>query len=152
MRIRDYKPSDAESIVRMHSFTIRKVNSKDYPREQIRVWIKQLNVRKLRSPKNNKKSFVAIEKSKVVGFGVLNKQEITGLYVHPHYHGKGIGTKLLFAMEKYVRQHGARSLKCKSTITAKTFYVRHGFKTIMRTVYPIDNHRLTVFLMRKSLK
>lgn len=86
--------------------------------ENISQWI---------SSKNNI-SFAAIEKYKIVGFALMNKDgEILLNYVLPSYLYKGVGKFLLNEMEHVAKSNGIQALTAISTITAKSFYEKRGF-------------------------
>lgn len=65
--------------------------------------------------------------------------------------GIGIGTQLLKKIEKEVYVSGKRTLKCVSTITARPFYEKNGFKVIKETIHKVKDQKLPVFEMRKRL-
>ncbi|HLD41948.1 MAG TPA: hypothetical protein VJB06_02845 [archaeon] len=70
MKIRKANPEDAEAISRLHRWTIRKINSKDYSKRQIYVWSKRSTPERLRKIMDNSKIFfyVAEDSNKIVAF------------------------------------------------------------------------------------
>lgn len=153
MYVRKFKASDAREVARMHRSTIRFVNSKDYPQKQIAVWSGRTSAKRFRNSINMFFRFVAVDKSKIVGFGDFKKDgELSGLYVHKDYQGKGVGYSLLKKIEKSARQKGIKKLFLFSTITAKDFYKNHGYKIIKKTKIRIKHQNLVVYKMDKLLK
>ncbi len=153
MLIRKFRASDAVEVARMHRNTIRFVNSKDYPPKQIKVWSGKTSAKRFRDSIDNFIRYVAIDNGKIVGYGDFKKdEELAGLYVHKDYQSKGVGYSLLKKIEKSARQKGIKKLFCYSTITARDFYRKHGYRIIKKTKFPIKNQKLIVYSMAKQLK
>lgn len=153
MYVREFKVSDAAEAARMHRNTIRFVNSKNYPQKQIEVWACRTSAKRFRDSINMFFRFVAVEKGKIVGYADFKKDgELAGLYVHKNYQGRGVGFLLLKKIEKSARKKYIKKLFCYSTITAKDFYKKHGYRIIKKTKFPIKNQKLTVYKMSKLLK
>lgn len=150
IRIRRFKDSNTEELARMHSETIRTINIKDYPKEQIEVWAGPKSA--TRKYARDRIRFVALDKNKIVGFGEFRGSDLTAIYIHKDYIGKGIGIKLLKKIEETAYKKRIRKLKCLSTITAKGFYEKYGYKNIKKTKLQIRNQKLTVYEMEKRLR
>lgn len=151
MKIRRYNFEDAESHAEVHRQSVRGIASADYSNEIINAWASK---EPEDSPLDEEKvRFVAEEDEEIVGFSDYNKEtnELSGLYVKPDYTGKGIGKKLLDKAEEDARKNGLEQLWCKSTITAKEFYQKHGYKIIEETTHEIDGLEMTVYKMEKEL-
>ena len=152
MLIRKFKDSDAVKLARMHRETIRTINNKDYSKEQIKVWPERSTAKRFSKYAKNRLIFVALDKNKIIGFTEYKDNEIKALYVHKDYIGKGVGEKLLKELIDISYKKGIRKLKCMSTITAKNFYLKQGFKIIRKTKFLIGNQKLKVYEMIKQLK
>lgn len=150
-RIRKFRLRDAVSLARLHRGTIRSINRKDYTPEEIMVWSGRSSAKRFRDLGKINKRYVALRDGKIVGFGDYKDNEVMGLYIHKNFIGKGIGTQLLKRMEREVYSNGRRTLKCTSTITARSFYEKNGFKVIKKTIHQIKNQKLPVFEMKKKL-
>jgi len=152
MRIRRFRDSDAIELARMHRGTIRVINKKDYTKKQINVWA-TASAKKWRENAKAKNStiLIALDKNKLIGFVQLKDSEVKALYVHKSYIGREIGKRLLKKLEETAYKKGIRKLHCMSTITAKNFYQKHGYKIIKKTKYKIGNQKLTVYKMEKNL-
>jgi ribosomal protein S18 acetylase RimI-like enzyme len=75
-------------------------------------------------------AFVAIISGRVVGTGSLNGQTVSSVYVHPDYQGRGIATKLMDAVEDAANVQSQATLSVQSSITARPFYAKRGFKIV----------------------
>lgn len=149
--IRKFKLSDAVSLARLHRGTIRSVNSKDYSPPEIAAWSGRTSAKRFRNLGKLNDRFVALEKRKIVGFGDYKDAEVMGLYIHKKHTGKGIGTKLLKKIEREVYARGKRTLKCISTVTARSFYEKNGFRLVKKAIHKIQDQKLRVFEMKKRL-
>ena len=142
---------DAVSLARLHRRTIRSINKKDYSPEEIAVWSGRTSAKRFRNLTKLNRRYVAWENKRIVGFGDYRNNEVMGLYIHRNCIGKGIGTQLLTKIERMVYVNGGRTLKCISTVTARHFYEKNGFRVIKKTIHQIQNQKLPVFKMRKQL-
>ena len=152
MQIRRFRNSDAVELASMHRGTIRVINKKDYTKQQIKVWATASAKRwKDNAKAKNSTIFVALNKNKLIGFIQLKGSEVNALYVHKNYIGREVGKRLLKKLEETAYKKSIRKLICISTITAKDFYNKQGYKTIKKTKYKIGNQKLTVYKMGKNL-
>jgi GNAT superfamily N-acetyltransferase len=76
------------------------------------------------------RAFVAIVNGRVVGTGSLNGQTVSSVYVHPDHQGRGIATKLMDAVENVASAQSLGMLSVQSSVTAKPFYAKRGFKIV----------------------
>ncbi|MFC1598163.1 GNAT family N-acetyltransferase [Patescibacteria group bacterium] len=153
MRIRKMRVEDAAEVVRLHRGTIRAINSQDYAPGEIAVWAGSRKTAWLRSHFGDELRFVAEEGGKIVGFAnvSLSGDELQALYVHKNYQGHGIGSKLLAKAEATAKKLGNSEIRLFSTLTAKTFYQGHGYKSVKRTRLRVQDITLPTYLMKKKL-
>lgn len=156
MKIRLAQNKDYIAIVRMHRATIRHINSKDYPEDIISVWSGRSNVDLFRSSEARVKRWVAVEKGigdkeKIIGFCDHNFNcELGGLYVHKDYIGKGVGSRLLEKAEVSLVKCGCNKITIKSTLTAKEFYLKQGYKVVKKSFHLVNDQKLPIFIMAKN--
>ncbi|HWQ59583.1 MAG TPA: GNAT family N-acetyltransferase [Candidatus Fimivivens sp.] len=152
MRIRLVRDEDYAAIARLHRQTIRNVNYKDYTEDQISAWSARTNAERFRSNADKCKRWVAVEDNKVVGFCDHGLDgEFWGLYIHKDFIGKGIGSRLLKTAEDSLEKMGFKKVSLKATVTAKEFYKKHGYRVIKKDFHPINNQKLEIFDMVKTL-
>jgi ribosomal protein S18 acetylase RimI-like enzyme len=53
----------------------------------------------------------------------------------PNYHGRGIATKLMDAVENVANTQSQRTLSVQSSVTAKAFYAKRGFKIVREGLF-----------------
>jgi GNAT superfamily N-acetyltransferase len=71
---------------------------------------------------------VALAAGRVVGFAGWRGREVTALFVHPRAAGRGLGARLLAAVEAGAAQGGARSLTVLAAVGAVDFYLALGWR------------------------
>ncbi len=152
MKIRLAKDEDYAGIARLHRSTIRNINSKDYSEDIIRVWSARTKAERYRTSANKCRRWVAIKDSKIIGFCDHDFNcEIGGLYIHKDHVGKGIGSRLLKKAEDSLEQQGCKKILIKSTITAKNFYTKNGYKVIKEDFHDIEGKKVRIYVMEKML-
>ncbi|MFA7245182.1 MAG: GNAT family N-acetyltransferase [Candidatus Magasanikbacteria bacterium] len=153
MKIRFARDENYAAIARMHRQTIRNVNKNDYTPEVIKVWSGRTSAKRFRDSANKCKRWVALDGEKIIGFTdhPFYKCEIWGLYVHKDYIGKGVGNKLIKTVEKSLCKQGCKKIKVQSTITAKAFYQKQGYKLQKKSFDLIENQKVTTYILSKKI-
>ena len=127
--IRYATAADAEAVHEIVLQALRETNARDYPSSVIDRLVLTLPD-KVASNLETWCAFVAIVNGQVVGTGSLNGQTVSSVYVHPDHQRRGIATKLMDAVENAANARSQRTLSVQSSVTAKAFYARRGFKII----------------------
>ncbi|PIZ76663.1 hypothetical protein COY05_00205 [Candidatus Peregrinibacteria bacterium CG_4_10_14_0_2_um_filter_38_24] len=119
----------------------------------IKVWAGRTNAKRFRDSAYKCKRWVAVEKDRIIGFVEHgDDDELWGLYVHKNYVGKGIGSRLLNIAEKSLKSQGVKVIKIKSTLTARRFYEKHGYKVVKKVLHPVEDKKLRIYIMAKFTK
>ena len=80
--------------------------------------------------------------------------ELVNLYVHPTYHGRGIGRALLLQTMQLASQQGFTTLwlcAWQENHSALTFYQRAGFTTVGQTEIVVDGVIFVDWVMQRPL-
>ncbi|MFA7314419.1 MAG: GNAT family N-acetyltransferase [Candidatus Magasanikbacteria bacterium] len=154
MKIRLARDEDYVVIARLHRQTIRQVNKKDYNKEQIRVWSGRTSTKRFRESAHMCKRWVALDTEKVIGFAdhPLDKCVLWGLFVHKDYIGKSVGSKLIKKVEASLLKQGCKNIKIESTITAKEFYKKQGYKVRKKSFHQFENQKVETYILSKKIK
>lgn len=150
MEIRKYQNTDFDEIAELFYNTVHSVNLKDYSQEQANVWA----TGKLDSNRWNKSllknySLVAIEGKQIVGFGDIDKTNyLDRLYVHKDFQGKGVATAICDELEK---QANEGTISVNSSITAKSFFEKRGYKVLKKQQVELAGAFLTNYVMEKQM-
>ncbi len=93
-------------------------------------WLRNKTPERFRSWQSAPDNFIAVadREGTVCGVGAIRQSgDLDLCYVHPSHQRSGIGRSLLFALESQARGWGVRVLRLVSTLTARSFYERHGY-------------------------
>jgi ribosomal protein S18 acetylase RimI-like enzyme len=122
--IRAFQPADFDRLLAIEHAVFPPAIA--YPRLELRRFLSSRRCRTL----------VAEEEGEVAGFvtGCCEEGEeglVASLDVAPERQGQGIGSRLLAAMEEWLRGRGARVLRLETPTQegegARRFYERHGY-------------------------
>ena len=151
--VRDYVRDDAEPICRLFYETVRTVNLAHYSPEQVRAWAPEVpDPDAWHGRMSGRHTLVAVEGGEVVGFAELEENgPLDMLYCRPDAVGRGVGSGLYAAVEERVRGLGVGRISTEASITARPFFVRHGFVVLRRNTVLQRGTGLTNFSMEKGL-
>lgn len=131
MKIRKATKEDAGKISNLKRKTFERVNSRDYPKKFVKEWIKKQTPKHILEHINNSKVFCFVEGDKLLGVVRLYDNNVIGsLYVKWNSSGKGYGRKLMDFIETYAKRQGIKKVVLYSTITARKFYEKLGYKKV----------------------
>lgn len=147
MVIRDYAPSDCESITKLFYDTVHAVNIRDYTQEQVNVWATGIvDLSAWNKSLSEHYTLVAVENDTIVGFGDIdNTGYLDRLFVHKNYQGQGIATALCNKLESNLEK-----VTTHASITAKPFFLQRGYTVIKEQQVLRDGIYLTNYVMEKS--
>ncbi len=109
---------------------LREVNAHYYPPEIIERLLAVHSLGNLASFLSNKFTLVAKERGVIVGTGSLDGSEITTVFVSPSAHGRGIGRRIMLALEAEALQRGLAFVEIHATPNALKFYEELGYQHI----------------------
>ncbi len=151
--VRDYERGDAGPICRLFYETVHAVNLGDYSPEQVRAWAPDLpDPATGHERMSGRHTLVADEAGEVVGFAELEDDgHLDMLYCRADAVGRGVGSLLYEAVEERARGRGLGRISTEASITARPFFVRHGFAVLRRNTVWRQGTALTNFSMEKAL-
>nr|ADQ54418.1 GNAT family acetyltransferase [uncultured marine crenarchaeote E37-7F] len=148
MRIRKFKQEDARKVSYLIRKTLREVNSKDYPQNQIKFMCENHSSKRIVEKASNRLMYVAVEGERILGTVGLKDTFITTLFVNPKFHNRGIGTELMNHVESTARKKGYICVSVPSSVTAYDFYRKRGYKKVRDEYSPQYGQ---VIVMEKKL-
>ena len=134
VEIRRATAEDAEAVYEIVLRALRETNARDYPASVIDRLVLTLP-EGVASKLEEWHAYVAVVHGRIVGTGSLNGKTVRAVFVHPDYQGRGIGTKLMDAVENAASVQSVDTLTVQSSITAQPFYAKRGFKVVRETFY-----------------
>ena len=148
--IRSVKDEDYAALARLRRQTIRNVNNSDYPEDTIRNWSAKARAQDFRESADSCMRWVALDANRIIGFCEHNFAcEISRIYVHKDYLRKGVGSRLLKLADEFLRKHGCTEIRVESTVTAKDFYEKNGYKVVENAAHKEDSS--LIYRMLKAL-
>jgi putative acetyltransferase len=138
--VRHAREGDAQGIFEVHIRAILEVCATHYSASQLEAWASHRPPGTHSPAIRSREFFVAVDNSRLIGFGQLNLDtgEIEAVYVHPQALRQGVGSLLLCTLEKTARRAGLSCLHLKSTLNAVPFYQHAGFRTVAPTTHRIS--------------
>ena len=138
---------DAQAISAVVLRCLHEVNIKDYgsilTAQQAETWTIDGVLGRLREYI----MFAAVRGGEVVGVAGFDGRQARTVFVRPDWHGKGIGSLLMRAIEDLAAEMGCRELSLHSSIAAQGFYARLGYEPVQDVLHGEER----TILMRKSL-
>jgi putative acetyltransferase len=153
MKIRLIKNEDAAEIARLRRAAIRNIKSQDYPADIIEQWAGRRNANFFRTDQDKFKRWVAVEKDKIIGFVEHDFEgELSRIYVHKDHQGKGVGSRLVDRAEESMIKLGFKKFTLESSIGAKTFYEKKGYKVVKEGFHTFQGKKALIYFMTKKLR
>lgn len=153
-RIRKAVEKDAPEMYEVLVDSIRGLTGGEYTARQQRAWINSVGREYFRT-------MIALEQHDVwvaewsdggmLAFAALHADEVSYLYVRSNYVGLGLGTQLITRMERTARRRGERKLYLRSSLTARGFYERRGFRVVREVMLFRQGVYLPSVVMEKDL-
>ncbi|QMV62099.1 GNAT family N-acetyltransferase [Pseudomonas berkeleyensis] len=134
IEIRAAQPHDAPAISRVIVDALRISNARDYSPEVIQRVESNFTAERIGKLIETRLVLAALQDQQVLGTASLDGQVIRTVFVDPTQQGKGIGRRLMEAIERLAQERGARELLVPSSLTAQGFYRQLGFTQIREVV------------------
>lgn len=138
---------DAAAISTLVQRTVRISNGKDYPANSIELIVANFAADKVGERMAERDVFVCEQGDRVVGTIALGGDRLRTLFVDPDLQHTGIGARLVDHLEAHARKAGVRELTLSSSLTARGFYERLGYRLIALE----ERDGVSTFLMGKLL-
>lgn len=133
IKIRKATLKDAKKIYLLKREAILKINSKDYPKQTIKVLLEKNSLKNIAQKIKQQPVFCLWKDKSLIGTISINKNIISGLAVRPSQAKKGNGKKLMEFIENYAKKKGIKKLMLYPSTTAQKFYEKLGYKKTGKT-------------------
>ncbi|WP_373568204.1 GNAT family N-acetyltransferase [Marinimicrobium sp. ABcell2] len=140
--IREANASDYDAMDNVFRVSAKAFCSRSYACQVIASWAGEpWPDRFLKSKESGDEQYVFTLEGKVVCFGSVNlgSHKLVSLFVSPEHSGKSIGQSMLEFLVARAESSGIPALKLDSSLNAVSFYERHGFTEIGRSMYRTKN-------------
>jgi putative acetyltransferase len=159
IRIERAVPADAAEIVRVHRAAVHGTAAASYPDAILASWSPPVSAARIESTRGDIEAgdelfFVARHSETIAGFGAIEpkSQQLQALYVDPAFGRRGIGGRLIAALEETARSLGLPLLQMAASVNAEAFYARHGYEVVQRGTHRLSSgQEMACLFMRKTL-
>ena len=150
--LRRHRREDAGPILALFRDTIRRVNRRDYTPGQVEAWAQPGLTVEAWADRLREATWVVEAEGQLVAFAELEPDGyIDCFYCHADWQGVGIGSRLMRQLQMEARAAGAQSMFSDVSLTARSFFERHGFIVERSQQVRLGGERLTNFRMRRPL-
>jgi GNAT superfamily N-acetyltransferase len=147
LTIRPASVADVAALSDLIRRTVRLSNAGDYAAPVVELIAANHAPGKVAQRLVERDVFVCLDGPRIIGTIGLGRDKLRSLFVEPGLQGKGIGARLVAHLEAHARAAGVVELRLASSITARGFYQRLGYRLI-RFDERADG---STFLMSKTL-
>lgn len=149
--LRPYRPADAPALLALFKDTIRRVNCRDYPPDQIRAWASDdIDPTIWAGRFVGRFAVVAEAAGRPVGFTELEADgHIDRFYVSAAHQGQGIGKALMAAVFAEADRLDHPRLFVEASVTARPFFEAMGFVVLAEQVVPCRGAELVNLRMER---
>jgi putative acetyltransferase len=126
--VREFQPADARAVSDVIGRTMRESNGADYAPEILAPLIEYFAPAKVLLLAQERICLVAEIDKKIVGTIALEGAELCTFFVHPDFQRKGVGTRLLKALEETALKNGIKIISLATSLTAVSFYEKTGYR------------------------
>ncbi len=150
LRLRRFRPDDTPTLIALFRDTVRRVNCRDYTPEQVRAWAPDDVDPSRWAVLSDRHTVVAEVDGLIVGFTDLEPDgHIDRFFVHADFQGQGVGRAMLSELVAEAGRLGIARLFAEVSITARPFFVRHGFKVVAEQEVTVRGMVLTNYRMER---
>jgi putative acetyltransferase len=147
LTIRPATPADVPALSDLIRRAVRLSNASDYAAEVVALISANYAPDKVAQRLVERDVFVCLDGPRIVGTIGLGGDKLRSLFVEPGRQGRGVGARLVAHLEAHARKAGVIELHLSSSITARGFYERLGYRLIRFD----EREDGSTFLMSKTL-
>jgi GNAT superfamily N-acetyltransferase len=156
MRIERFQAFQADAVSDIIRRNLIEVNSRDYPDDIIHSLCEYFAPETILKNAQSQCTLVAIQNGGVVGTASLAdfgseaspNYYAVAVFVLPELHGRGIGARLIEAVESKAWELEAEKITVRASITAKGFYQKLGYQ--FRDGEVLDDNRNYVMEKKRA--
>lgn len=127
MEVRSFEPEDAEKSSQLIIQNLQQVLIQDYPNEAIKALTPSFSPEALIEKSKHQFTIVGTLRNDLVGFASLDNDRVRGMFVDVARHRRGIGKKLMTALEAYALEQQVKKIYLMAAISASGFYERLNY-------------------------
>jgi RimJ/RimL family protein N-acetyltransferase len=153
IRLREFRASDLEALLRLIHDTIDASYSPVYPARAIRFFKDFHSEANILERHQTGEILILEKEGKPIGTGSLVGADILGVFVHPRYQHRGYGKAIMKELEKRAVLHAVSAVVLSVSLPSKRFYESLGYEmTASRSVDVGESQRLDYWEAEKTLR
>lgn len=151
--IRKARQIEKRAIWEIHVRAVREICKSHYSERELQIWTNVLKPDRYEEQIRKGPFYVAVEGERIIAFGNLNQEtaEIEALYVHPDHARRGVGIRILRALESEARDLGLKLLRLTSSLNAVSFYEMAGYRPQQQKRWLLPSEMVVCVQMIKEL-
>jgi GNAT superfamily N-acetyltransferase len=156
MMIRRATTEDVAAIRRIYTQAVLESAPEHYSPDQIQALVKSASQGfQGYSPSHDDQVVLVAEdpEGNVIGYAHLDQQRagVEAVFVHPDHWRRGVGSRLMQALEEVGRQAGLTELNLDAMLNAVAFYEHAGYQAERQMNYPLHGVEIPCVFMTKTL-
>lgn len=142
INLRKFKNTDLTDVADIIQFHLNNIYSKIYSNTVINFYKKYHSVENIQSDAIKGIMLVAEYKGQVIGTGTLLNDYISRVFIKAGFQKKGIGQKIMIALEKYAQKNGIRKVRLDAVPGSTDFYKKLNYVLLCECADKINNTEL----------
>jgi len=153
MLLREYQPSDAETLAAIYRDAVIGIGSGAYDTKQVEVWSSYPeDIEEFRRLLSEGLTIVALHDRQLVAFGQLNPPDhIAFLYTASHFARLGYATEIYKRLEAKAIEQAVQRLHTEASRISKHFFLKMGFCVVETEIVERKGVQFERFKMEKGL-
>ncbi len=142
------EPFNRSDIDELYNFIVDTIQTSYvgyYPEEAITHFIEYSNKEGILEDAQDNYVIVVKDNNKIIGTGTLKYTHIQRVFVSPHYQGKGLGKLIMYDLENKAILNHLKLVELHSSLFAKQFYDRLGYKMFKMGKVAVENGELLYY-------
>lgn len=150
-QIREFKESDLISVGDLIYKTIDACYSGIYPPRAVQFF-KQFHSHEKIIERHQRGEILIVEQDdNVLGTGSLINSDISGVFVHPQFHGRGFGGALMRELEKRAMASGCVESELSVSLPSRGFYEGLGYVILQECSIDVGEDQHLYYWQAKKL-
>lgn len=130
MKLRRFDAVDLAAVQRLIHYTIDRCYRDPYPPRAV-LFFKEFHARDNILERHAAGTVLVVERDQdIIATGATVADEITGVFVHPRFQGRGIGGQVMDRLEEIARAGGRTVTTLAISLPSRGFYEDRGYQVL----------------------
>jgi ribosomal protein S18 acetylase RimI-like enzyme len=152
-RVRRFREADVVAVRKLIHHTIDECYVRDYPPRAVQFFRDFHSEASILERNVEGELLVVEQQGRLIGTGAIVGEDIFGVFVHPEFQGKGIGSLLMRELEALAVEKGNHEAVLDVSLPSRPFYERLGYRIIAEKSIDVgEGEILRYWTANKELK